>query len=264
MSHRLLIAAAATAASASIAHAQTPSASAISGWTLTLGVTAAGVPSFPGSSRLSLNISPRFSLRGPNAPDRFSSFDDGISPALLDIGGLRIGPNVAFARERRAGDDARLRGLRNVPFTVEAGVFAEFYPLDWLRLRAAVRNGVGGHGGLVGDLGADAIWRPDRRWTLALGPRASFGDDRFIGRYFSISAAESAASGLPSFRARGGFTGFGAAGSISHRFDAGWTVTGFAAYERLIGSADDAPLVRLRGSRDQFTVGTSLTYSFGL
>lgn len=236
------------------------------GWTVTVGATIGAQPAWMGSSRMAVYGMPRFSLSRPGsaASARFSSFDDGISPALIDTGLVRMGLNIGFAGQRRSSSDSRLAGLRDVPFTVEAGLFAEMYPFEWLRLRAALRHGIGGHGGLVGDLGADAIWRPDNRWTLAVGPRAHFGSDAYVSRYFSVSAAESAASGLPVYRARGGFTGVGAAASVSYRFDGGWTVTGFAAYERLVSSAADAPLVRLRGSADQFTVGTSVTYSFTL
>lgn len=232
------------------------------GWTVTIGAALGAQPAWMGSSRLTLLALPRFSLRAPGAPERFSSFDDGISPALIDTGTFRFGPNIGFVGHRRAASDFRLVGLRDVPFTVEAGVFAEFTPVDWFRLRAAVRHGIGGHAGLVGDVGADVIWRPDRRWTLAAGPRASFGDDRFVSRYFSVSAAESIASGLPVNVARGGLTGVGLAASVSYRFDGGWTATGFAAYERLLGDVAASPLVRLRGAPNQVLVGTSLTYSF--
>jgi MipA family protein len=155
-----------------------------------------------------------------------------------------------------------LNGLRDVDFTIETGLFAEFYPVDWLRLRGAVRYGFIGHEGIVGDLGADAIWQPAPAWTFAAGPRVSYGDDGFTSAYFDVSPAESLASGLQANDADGGFTSFGLAASTSYRFDNGVAITGFAAYSRLVGDAADAPLVRQRGSEDQFRIGTSLTYSF--
>ena len=233
-------------------------------WTLTVGGTIAGQNAWLGSGRLGAVISPRLTLLAPGRVARFSSFDDGASPALIDTGMFRFGPNIEIVNARRVEDDARLAGLRSVPITIETGAFAEFYPVEWLRLRGAVRYGFSGHHGVVADFGADAIWRPDTRWTFAAGPRLKLGDDRFAERYFSVTPAQATASGLPAYRATGGMTGAGLAASGSHRFDNGWTITGFAAYERLVGSVGDAPLVRLRGSRDQFTIGTSVTYSFQL
>lgn len=235
---------------------------AANGWTVTLGGTVAAVPLWTGSSRLGPMIMPRLSLRAPGAPERFSSFDDGIAPALVDLGWFRLGPNITFVGARRARDDVRLTGLSNVGLTIEAGGFAELFPVEWLRLRAAVRHGIGGHAALVGEAGADLIWRPAARWTLSAGPRTSFGSDRYAATYFSVSGAESLASGLPAYQARGGLMGYGAAAQVAYKFDAGWTVTGFAAYERLTGSAAAAPLVTQRGSVNQVTVGSSVTYSF--
>jgi outer membrane protein len=237
---------------------------AANGWTVTLGGTVAAVPLWTGSSRLGPLIMPRLSLRAPGAPERFSSFDDGIAPALVDLGWFRLGPNISFVGARRSGDDARLAGLANVGLTIEAGAFAELFPVEWLRLRAAIRHGIGGHAALVGDVGADLIWRPAQRWTVSAGPRTSFGSDRYASTYFSVSAPESIASGLPTYQARGGLMSYGAVAQVAYRFDAGWTVTGFAAYERLTGSAAAAPLVTQRGSVNQVTVGSSVTYSFTL
>ncbi|MBY0363820.1 MAG: MipA/OmpV family protein [Phreatobacter sp.] len=234
------------------------------GWTVTLGGTVTAVPLWMGSSRLGPMILPRLSLRAPGAPERFSSFDDGIAPAIVDLGWLRVGPNLTLMGARRARDDARLAGLPDVGFTIEAGAFAELFPVEWLRLRAAVRHGIGGHAALVGNAGADVIWRPAPRWTLSAGPRTFFGSDRYASTYFSVSAPESIASGLAAYQARGGLLRYGAVAQVAYRFDGGWTVTGFAAYDRLAGSAAAAPLVTQRGSANQFTVGTSVTYSFTL
>ncbi|MGQ3353117.1 MAG: MipA/OmpV family protein [Phreatobacter sp.] len=256
-------------ASLSLGLATLPAASqslpeAARGWTVTLGGTVTAVPLWMGSSRLGPMIMPRLSLRAPGAPERFSSFDDGIAPAIVDLGWLRLGPNASLVGARRASDDARLAGLAEVGFTVEAGAFAELFPVEWLRLRAAVRHGIGGHAALVGNAGADVIWRPAPRWTVSAGPRTFFGSDGYASRYFSVSAAESLASGLGPYQARGGLMKYGAVAQVSYRFDAGWTVTGFAAYDRLAGSAAAAPLVTQRGSANQVTVGSSLTYSFTL
>jgi outer membrane protein len=257
------------AATAALGLATLPASSqslpeAARGWTVTLGGTVSAVPLWTGSSRLGPTIMPRLSLRAPGAPERFSSFDDGIAPALIDLGWLRAGPNASLLSARRASDDTRLASLADVGFTIEAGAFAELFPVEWLRLRAAVRHGIGGHAALVGNAGADIIWRPDSRWTISAGPRTFFGSDRYASSYFSVSAAESLASGLAAYQAHGGLMKYGAVAQVAYRFDAGWTVTGFAAYDRLTGSAAAAPLVTQRGSANQFTVGSSVTYSFML
>jgi outer membrane protein len=42
-----------------------------------------------------------------------------------------------------------------------------------------------------------------------------------------------------------------------------WGIYSYAKYDRLVGDAADSPIVRQFGSRDQFSGGLALTYTFG-
>ncbi len=134
-------------------------------------------PSWLGSDTLAISGAPRFNLRAPGAPKRFNAFDDGISPGF-DVGMFRIGPNIAFVPERDPNSEADLNGLNRVDFTLEAGAFAEVYPVSWLRLRGAARYGFFGHEGINGNIGPTLSgsrpitgrWPPGRAPTSLIRP----------------------------------------------------------------------------------------------
>jgi len=82
---------------------------------------------------------------------------------------------------------------------VQAGAFAEYWPVQWLRLRSEVRQGIGGETGVTGDVFLDAIV-PVGQFRLSAGPRLTAQSTAAISPYFSITPAQSigsTAAGLP-------------------------------------------------------------------
>lgn len=82
--------------------------------------------------------------------------------------------------------------------------------------------------------------------------------------YGSITAAQSAATGLPVYNATGGFYSYGAGGQIEYFFNRQWQVHALVEYERITNSAANSPLVTMRGSPNQFTFGLGATYTFSM
>jgi outer membrane protein len=80
--------------------------------------------------------------------------------------------------------------------------------------------------------------------------------------YFSITPAQSAASGLAVYDAGGGLRSFGAGAQARYAWTPRWAGHMFFEYERLAGDAANSPLVTQRGSRDQIQVGIGTTYAF--
>lgn len=233
-------------------------------WTVTIGIGAEAKPRFDGSKDFLLNPVPIFSIRRAGTPERFRSPRDGISFALVDFGGFRAGPVGKFVPERSVGSNAVLHGLDTVKWTAEIGGFAEYFPTDWLRGRVELRRGFGGHQGIVADFSADLIAPSWNGFTLSGGPRFSVGDGSALKPYFGIDAAQALASGLPVHDPKGGARSVGAGALLRYRINPQWTVHSYVEYARLLGGAAASPLVRLRGSADQVTVGFGASYSFDI
>jgi len=234
------------------------------GWIVTLGASVFFEPAYLGADEGELGAKPILSVRKADELAKFTTPDQGFGFALYDSGRFQIGPVGNIVGDRDDEDYAELNGLKDLPLTVEVGGFVEFWPLEKLRARAELRHGFIGHHGVVADLFVDWVEKLDR-FTVAFGPRASFGDEDFADAYFSVSAAEAARNGrIAAFDADGGTTSVGAAAQVAYDWNEAWRSTVYGRYDRLLGDAADSPITSDLGSPDQFMIGTSLTYSFKL
>ena len=64
------------------------------------------------------------------------------------------------------------------------------------------------------------------------------------------------------FDAKGGAHSVGFGSKVVYRINPKWEVHAYVEYEKLLGDAADSPLVTLRGSSNQTTIGFGTSYSF--
>jgi len=231
------------------------------GWTVTVGAGVQTYAKYPGGDSYGINPWPIVGLRREGSPMPFEAPDDGFDFEILGGGSvINFGPAVRFQNKREADDVGAAVG--DVGFTVEAGGFAELYPSERFRIRAALRQGIGGHDGLTGDLAADLILRDRDSYIFSIGPRLRWADNDYHDAYFGITPAVAAATGLPVFNPGGDFYALGATAGLTRMVGRDWGLELFAGYERLMGDAADSPIVRNFGSRDQFSGGIGLFYNF--
>jgi outer membrane protein len=233
-------------------------------WTVSVGVEASGAPRYEGAKGYVFRPSPLFDIRRAGTPPRFHSPREGFGFGIMDTGAFRFGPVGKLRYPRKEGDDANLRGLGDVDWAVEVGGFAEYWPTHWLRAYAELRQGFGGHHGLVSDILIDAVWRTTPQLTLSAGPRLTLQSDKAVSPYFDVTAAQSIASGLPQYDAGGGITSWGAGAQARYQWSPQWATYTYVEYQQLVGDVATSPVVSLRGTRDQFQFGVGVTYSFDM
>ncbi|WP_114227414.1 MULTISPECIES: MipA/OmpV family protein [Sphingomonas] len=217
-------------------------------------------PSFIGSDNNDIVPLFRLSIARGDHEFHFSAPDDGLSLPLFTSGGFSIGP-IGYLQSRRRNSDAGV-AIGEVKRSVEVGGFVDYVLDDSIRLRAELRQGVTGHKALVGQVGADKIWRDGDKYVFSIGPRVMFGSGKFDRTYFGVSPAASLATGLPAYTPGSGVYAVALASGLNvdlgHRFG----LFGFGRYERLVGDAAKSPFIRTYGSRNQFSAGAGLTYTF--
>jgi len=231
-------------------------------WTVMVGIGGEYTPDFVGSKNGKLMPIPIFSIRRAGSVDQFRGPRDSASIALFDVGNFRAGPAFKYVGSRRSDKYAELTGLGDVKAAYELGGFVEYFPVDWLRLRSELRQGMGGNTGTVADVSADVIVPLIQRLTISAGPRFTWKSTKATAPYFGVDAVQSVASGLPMYDAKGGAHSVGFGGQISYRINPHWEVHAYVEYEKLLGDAADSPLVKLRGSSNQTTIGLGASYSF--
>jgi outer membrane protein len=219
------------------------------------------VPSYPGSD--SYNIRPFVDVsrtRG-DTPFAFEAPDESTGFAIRNGGRFQFGPAFGFEGRRRSRDVGGV--LPTVGTTFEIGGFAQYAVTDTVRVRFEGRQGLGGHKGQVGVIGADYVARDADRWLFSIGPRLTVASARYNRAYFGIAPADAARSGLPAFRAGGGVQAVGATAGALRQLTPHWGLAGYAKYDRLVDDPGRSPVVRAFGSRDQLSGGLALSYTFG-
>ena len=231
---------------------------------ITLGGYGILAPEYDGARHSTWAPRPIFGWRRENEKEWLPLPRDSFDIALVETDKFRAGPIGAFRFSR--SEDAAPRGTRRiwkVDTSVEAGGYAEFWPVEWLRTRAEVRHAVIGGDGLVADLSADVVLRPVAPMTIAFGPRLSIANSDYLRSAFGISPAQAAATGLPVYTPGGGIRAYGAGLFGKYALTREITGYGFVEYERLTGDAAESPVVNSRtGSPDQTTIGLGLSYTF--
>ncbi len=243
------------------------------GWSITLGAAPVLGPAWQGSREMALSIFP--DLRVNYGETLFASVPDGIGWNATNRDGWRAGPlaKIRFGRNERnggspfliAGGSDALEGMGTIKAAGEVGGFVEksFGPRRAWRARAEVRQGFGGHDGLVADLSAAYRTRIGRA-IVSAGPRMTLASAPFMRTYFGISPAQSVRTGLAPYRAAGGVLSYGLGGNVIRPLNRRSALTLFTSLERLGGPAADSPLIRERGQRMQATLGLGYGVRFGL
>lgn len=233
------------------------------GWIISVGGSLQVGPKYDGANGAGPSFMPSISWRRVGEAEGFSAPDDSFDYALYESDRFSFGLAANWRAGRYASSDNRLFGMRDVPWTVEGGVFAEFWPiLDRLRTRVEIRQGFHGHHGMVADFSADWVEKIGR-FTLSAGPRLALGSAPYMRRNFGVTREESLANGfLTPYGPSAGAKSVGVAGALQYTWSEAWATTLFARYDRLIDEAARSPLVQTVGQRDQVTVGVGATYSF--
>ncbi|MCW4460437.1 MipA/OmpV family protein [Sphingomonas sp. BT-65] len=175
---------------------------------------------------------------------------------------IKAGPIARYRRDRPEDRNSDLRGLGDVDLAIElGGALAVEYRQAFFRA-SLVKDVAGGHDGLVGEGEAGIRFDLADRLSASASASASWADGDYMSTYFSVTPAQSVASGLPVFDAGSGIKDVGAGLSLNYQLGSRWMLTAVGGYSRLLGDAADAPLVTERGSPDQWQGGLFLAYRF--
>lgn len=250
---------------------------------ITIGAGLGYRPSYDGSD--DYNIGPAPLIQGSVDGFNFGARGPGLFvDAIRDSGRVQgrekkvqfvLGPQILLRLDRtsRIKDQAvSLLGERET--AVELGftsgvVFKQLVnPFD--SLSVSLNGGwdvAGAHKGSVISPSISYSTPVSRAAFVNLSLSANRIDDNYARTYYSIDAAGSLASGLPTFNASSGWNSTSAflvtAYDLSgNALDGGLSLFALTSYSRLLGDAKRSPITSIRGSADQFFVGGGIAYSF--
>lgn len=186
---------------------------------------------------------------------------DDLRFRLIRFGGFEAGPLAGWRFGRDEDDAGRLDGLGDVDGGVVVGGYVG-YKIGLFKPFVSYHHQVSGDdtGGLT-RFGIEAQTSLAPRFLITGTVGATYADDDYMESYFSVTAAQSAASqaGLDRFDAKSGIKDVYLGLSSDVPLSDQWTLKLSGRYSRLTGDAADGPIVE---SEDQFYGGLGVTYRF--
>ncbi len=235
-----------------------------SAWIVNLGGYGILEPLWLGSKSYNLTFRPIGDIRQPGDKEWLPFPNDATTYSLYQTDSFRVGPAGSFSLQSRLhGQDIDLR-LGRADIDTQGGAFVEYYPLDFIRTRAEVLQGVTGNAGLAVNLSADYIWRPRQDWALTFGPRAQIVSDQYASEYFSTQYALAHNNNYAPFHAQGGLLTSGAEFTSKYDWTSRVSTRFFLDYNQIVGDAADSPRVNARGAAEQVIMGVGATYRFAI
>jgi outer membrane protein len=233
----------------------------VKGTQVSLGLGAGAAPDYEGSK--DYTAVPLLFARVAWESGMFLRFEGGTVRAnLVPSHTWRLGPVVKYIRPRDHVEDKKVDDLKDVNPAVMVGGFAGY---DIGRLSTyiqVVQDVSGSNDGLLATLGVGYSVKISEPVLMVLMASTSYASGDYMSTYFGIDAADSRRSGLKTYNTDAGFKDVGAGVIINYSV---WEHVGFRAianYTRLVGDAEDSPIVDDRGSANQFFGGLMVTYTF--
>jgi outer membrane scaffolding protein for murein synthesis (MipA/OmpV family) len=225
-------------------------------WDASVGVAEALLPRYPGSGQLHGQLSPTVDIYYKDLA--FLSMGEGLGINLLRGASYRAGVSVGYDLGRDQHNARALQGMGDIGAAAEPKLFGEvvLFPVV---LRAALRRGVGGNDGWVGDLSAYSVIAGSSHYALFAGLTASAADQSFQRRFFGVTPLQAQRSFYPVFNAGGGLESAGVGTNLLWFCSEHWLVTSEAAAQRLLGDAGRSPL---SNDATQLLWRVSIAYQF--
>jgi outer membrane scaffolding protein for murein synthesis (MipA/OmpV family) len=268
-----------TAAAPAFAQDQPPRSDAADN-RITLGLGIATMPDYEGSNDNVLTPMP--AAIGQVDGYGFNLIGNRISVDVIrnspgPVWDFQAGPIAVVNLNRnsiKAIDDPRVKALGKLGTAIELGGYVGVgktgvITSDYDKLSASLsyRHDVSG----VHDSG---IWTGSvtyftplsRKAAVGLFGAVNFAQTKYAQTYFGVSPAQSVVSGLPAFDASGGMKDWnlGAMATMSLTGDLtnGLALVVGGNYRRLTDDFAATPITAIAGSRDQWTAGAGLAYTF--
>ncbi|MFS2316294.1 MipA/OmpV family protein [Maricaulis sp. D1M11] len=237
---------------------------------LMIAAGAAYTPDYLGSD--DFRVIPFGAVRGRIAGMRIETDGPGLTLTINPDSAIQYGPYVRYLQGRDAGDidDTVVRLMPDVDAGVVGGGFVRaqvanevFLPRDRVFLSGRVGTDITGtFDGITWEASATYGFGVSESLIFALSASVSGSPDDYADQLMSISAEESALTGLDTFAADGGIRDVGLTALANYRFSDDWSLWLISNYSKLQGDFADSPLVSVRGSDDQFFAGIAIGRQF--
>ena len=190
-----------------------------------------------------------------------------LSANLLDAGGWRLGPTGILRFGRSDVEDDVVDKVHEIDPSIDLGAFAGYtwaHP-DNPRIRVGTSAWVladvtDSHGGWTAGANVFGAYPVFTALTLVGGAAVTYGSGSYMSAYFGVTPADAQASGLGVYHPDAGVRDVrGWLVALLH-LSPNWSIGGGIFYSWLADEAGRSPIVKDRGTRDQWIFGAGAMY----
>ena len=235
-----------------------------------IGLGVGFAPDYEGSDDYMFGVAPfaRFQFKGHQQYLLLKGYELQIN--LIDHSWFRLGPSVNyhFGRDHDV-DDSVVKKMKKIDDTIEAGGFVGVEFIDKQNPRKRFLADID----FLTDVGNEydgyyvkasgRVWYPlSQMFDFGFGLGLCYASDNYMSTYFGVSRKDSLRTGLPVFDADSGVKDVRVNTVFVMHLNMNWHLATGIQYRRLVGDADDSPVVDDRGSSNQWLGGIGLAYSW--
>ena len=240
----------------------TLTASAQAGPKIAMGLGAAAVPDYEGSD--DMEAAPLLFL--DVQWDNYMSVNvlgNKLKVNLVPNPVFKAGLITEYIAERDDDVDNRQVGLLpEVDSAFMLGGFAGFEKNNWDASLEAMGDASSSNDGAIVRANLGYAYAINNDLKTRVGVFSTWADDDYMESYFGVDAAASAASGIRTFEAESGIKDAGLNLTVNYTPWQNWGVMGLVTLKKMLGDAEDSPVVDDVGSDTQAVVGIIVTYRF--
>ncbi|MDO6415391.1 MipA/OmpV family protein [Sphingomonas sp. BIUV-7] len=223
---------------------------------LSIGAGASYAPAYEGARRYRLQPLPMIDLSYGRF---FANLFDGVGVTAIRAGAVDAGASVTIMPGYRRRDAPK--GIGRLPLGAGGRVFVKAGVAGFQVTAGATKGFVGSTRGTIADVAVSRPMAVSSRVVIIPSLAASWADAKHNHRYFGVSAAQAAASGLSRYRPGSGAKDVTASIAVSYSLTPDVRVSASSSVARLLGDDADSPIVSHKTRASGFL---SATYSFGL
>jgi outer membrane protein len=229
------------------------------GWHFNLGAGVVVAPAYPGSDKITAFPFPDF--EATYGDWFFATPIDGIGAGFQPVENLTLSMALGVnLDERKAADDPRLTGLKDVSYTPDARIDVR-YEIRGSFIEGTLRSRLGAAAGRGSELEVDAgrLFLVKGPHYVSAGLTVSFMDEAYARTFFGISPGQAAITGLRPFPAQRGLKDVGGFVECSRALSQHWELYTRVQLSQLQSRAADSPIV-LRALQPSLVLTTSYRF----
>lgn len=176
---------------------------------------------------------------------------------------VEFGPLLQYRRERNDVDSKQVQKMDKVDAAVAAGFFVTGKVNQWSASLKFATDVSGDDTGFTATLGGDYQAKMSEKLRMTFGLSTTYASTDYMETYFQIDNGNRGNTTLKNYNANDGeFKDVGLHMVANYSLNSNWSIVGNLGYKRLVGDAEDSPIVDDAGSADQFFIGATALYTF--